>query len=196
MLDGHLVEPVVDLEAVDAARIRVTRSSSGPIHARRPQLGAQNRPPSVRVAPMWARPSSVMMRPRGRALDEAELQQVGLIDVLDRVLLLSEGDGKSRQPDRAAAELVRDRLEQLTVDALETLAVDLEQLEGLAGDLVRDHTCMAHLCHVAHAPEDSVRDAWRAPRAQRDLVGRIVLDLDIEDSCRASHDRPELVRAS
>ena len=118
----------------------------------------------------------------GRALDEAELQQVGLIDVLDRVLLLSEGDGKSRQPDGSAAELVRDRLGG-QVDALETLAVDLEQLEGLAGDLVRDHTCMAHLCHVAHAPEDSVRDAWRAPRAQRDLVGRIVLDLDIEDSC-------------
>ena len=38
-----------------------------------------------------------------RALDQALLQQVGLVDVLDRVLLLVDRDGQGREPDRAAA---------------------------------------------------------------------------------------------
>ena len=67
-----------------------------------------------------------------RPLEEAELQQVRLVDVLDRVGLLAERDGEGRQPDRPAAELERDRLEELAVDALEPLLVDLEQLQRLA----------------------------------------------------------------
>ena len=69
-----------------------------------------------------------------RALEEAELEQVRLVDVLDRVRLLAERDGERRQADRAAAELQGDRLEQLAVDPLEPLLVDLEQLERLLRD--------------------------------------------------------------
>ena len=67
-----------------------------------------------------------------RALDEAELQQVRLVHVLDRVRLLAERDRQRRETDRAAAELQQDRGEQLTVDPLEPDPVDLEQLERLA----------------------------------------------------------------
>ena len=42
-----------------------------------------------------------------RALEEAELEEVRLVDVLDRVRLLAERDGERRQADRPAAELVR-----------------------------------------------------------------------------------------
>ena len=51
---------------------------------------------------------------------------------------------------------------------------------------------MAHLGDVAHAPEDAVRDARRAARAPRDLLGRVGGDLDAEDARRAVHDRAEL----
>ena len=45
---------------------------------------------------------------------------------------------------------------------LEPVAVHFEQLEGFASDFVRDHAVVFHLCHVAHAPEDPVRDARRS----------------------------------
>src|SRR5256885_7821358 len=64
------------------------------------------------------------VRERGRrrratarsALDETLLEQVGLVDVLDRVLLLPDGDRERREADRAAAELRADRAEDLPVE--------------------------------------------------------------------------------
>ena len=64
-----------------------------------------------------------------RALDQPALEQVGLVDVLDRVLLLADRDRQRRQADRAAAELLADRAQDLAVEAVEALVVDLEQVE-------------------------------------------------------------------
>src|SRR5262249_1377842 len=47
--------------------------------------------------------------PARRALEEAELEQVRLVDILDRLGLLAERDRERREPDRAAAELLHDR---------------------------------------------------------------------------------------
>src|SRR5207342_1594227 len=52
---------------------------------------------------------------------------------------------------------------------------------------------VTHLCHVADAPEDAVRDPRRAPCAPGDLVGRLVCDVDLEDSRRAPDDGRQLV---
>ena len=72
--------------------------------------------------------------------------------------------------------------------------VDLEQLEGLAGDVERDGAGMAHLGDVADAPENPVRHARRAASAAGDLLARGVLDLDAENAGRAADDRRELSR--
>src|SRR5438034_502645 len=64
-----------------------------------------------------------------RALDEPELEEVRLVDVLDRLLLLAEGDRERREPDRPAAELDRDRLQQVAVGALEPDRVHLVERE-------------------------------------------------------------------
>src|SRR5207248_2225037 len=106
-----------------------------------------------------------------RALDEAELQQVRLVDVLDRLLLLAERGGQRRQPDGPAVELARDRLQELPRLAVEALLVDLVQEERLTRDLGRDRAFVADLGDVAHAPEDAVRDPRRPARAARDLLG-------------------------
>ena len=50
-----------------------------------------------------------------------------------------------------------------------------------------------HLGDVANAAEDPVRDPRRAARAARDLLGRVVGDLDAEDPRGAPHDRRELL---
>ena len=52
--------------------------------------------------------------------------------------------------------------------------------------------CVPHLGDVAHAAQDAVRDARRAARAARDLLGGVVGDLDAEDARRAVDDRAEL----
>ena len=67
--------------------------------------------------------------PARRALDQSALEQVGLVDVLDRVLLLPDRDRERRQADRAAAEALADRAQDLAVEAVEALVVDLEQVE-------------------------------------------------------------------
>src|SRR6266511_831137 len=127
-----------------------------------------------------------------RALDEPELQQVRLVDVLDRVRLLAESDGERRQSDRTAAEAFDNRTQQLAVDAFEAELVHLVQLERFARDLDRHRALVAHLGDVAHTAQDPVRDTRRAARASRDLVGGNVRGLDTEDARAPPHDRREL----
>ena len=71
----------------------------------------------------------------GGPLEETELEQVRLVDVLDRVRLLAQRDRQRGKPDRAAVEALDDGAQQLAIDRLEATLVDLEQLEGLAGDV-------------------------------------------------------------
>ena len=68
-----------------------------------------------------------------RALDEAALQQVGLVDVLERVLLLLHRDRERGQPDRAAAEALADRRQDLAVQPVQARVVDLEQVQRRVG---------------------------------------------------------------
>ncbi len=97
------------------------------------------------------------------------------------------------RPDRPAAELDGDCLEQLPVDTLEPVVVDLEQLQRLPRDVRGDDAGVAHLGDVAHALEDPVRDARRTTRPACDLLRRLVVDLDLEDPRRPAHDRRQLV---
>src|SRR5581483_6988265 len=131
--------------------------------------------------------------PTRRPLQEAELEQIRLVDIFDRLCLLAEGDRERRQPDRAAAELLDHGAQELTVEALETGTVHLEQCERLLGDRGRDGAFVTDLGDVAHAPQDPVRDARRAARACGDELGRIAVDLDAEDVRRAADDRRQLL---
>src|SRR5206468_10745562 len=67
--------------------------------------------------------------------------------------------------------LHEDRLHQRPVDALEPIAVDLEQVEGLARDLVRDLAVVLDLRDVADPSEDPIRERGRA-RGPRPARGR------------------------
>src|SRR3982751_3273925 len=76
--------------------------------------------PEVLVGPARGRP------PARRALEQPALEQIGLVDVLDRVLLLPHARGERRQADRAALELAADAAQELAVEAIEAELVDLE----------------------------------------------------------------------
>ena len=56
------------------------------------------------------------------ALEQAALQQIGLVDILDRVGLFADRDGQRGEPDGAAAEVGADRAEDLAVEPVEVHA--------------------------------------------------------------------------
>jgi hypothetical protein len=68
-------------------------------------------------------------------LEHAELQQVGLVDVLDRVALLAHRDRQRREPHGPARELLADHAQDLAVQPIQSELVDLEQLERGLCDL-------------------------------------------------------------
>ena len=129
-----------------------------------------------------------------RAHDQALLQQVRLVDVLDRVLLLADRNRERREADRAAAELRADRPEDVAVEAIEAALVDLEQIQRLGGDPGVDVAAAADLGEVSHALEQPVGHARRAARARGERLGPGGVDLHAEDARRAADDLPELGR--
>src|SRR5207248_3235418 len=89
----------------------------------------------------------------GRPLDQAPLEQVGLVDVLNRVLFLAHGHRKRREPDRAATELLADRPQDLAIETVEPLVVDLEQIQRRGRYGLRHDTALADLRVVTHPLE-------------------------------------------
>ena len=64
--------------------------------------------------------------PAGRALQEADLQQIRFVHVLDRVDLFAEHGGDCVYPDRAAIKSLDDRAQQLSIDVIKALLVDIQ----------------------------------------------------------------------
>src|SRR4051795_12526984 len=87
------------------------------------------------------------------ALDEAFLEQVRLVDVLERVLFLGYDDRQRAEPDRSPVELLADGAQDLAVEPIEPLVVDLEQVERRGGDGLVDRAGVADLGVVADALE-------------------------------------------
>ena len=73
----------------------------------------------------------------GRAGDHALLDEERLVHVLDGLGLLADADRHGAEPDRAAAELLADRVEDRPVDLVETELVDAEQLQAGLGRVPR-----------------------------------------------------------
>ena len=109
-------------------------------------------------------------RPRGRALHEAQLEEVRLGDVLERVGLLVERGGERRHTDRTAAELLDDRPDERDVHLVEAELVDLEDGQRLACDGHVDVSVAAHLGEIPDPAQEPVRDARGSAGASRDLL--------------------------
>ena len=105
--------------------------------------------------------------PARGALEEAALEQVGLVDVLDRVGLLLDGHGQRREPDRAAAELAADDAEDLAVQPVQALVVDLEQVQGAGGDPGVDDAAAA-----VGEESDTIEDVYEPYLLQRGFLQR------------------------
>ena len=121
-------------------------------------------------------------------VEEADAHEEGLVDALDRVLVLVDGRGDRPDADRAAAEVLDDGREDLAVDVVEAEDVDLHHVQGPLGFLDRDDAAALDVDVVADAAQQPVGHARRSPRAQGDLAGPGLVDLDLEDPGRALDD--------
>ena len=126
-------------------------------------------------------------------LEEADLQQVRLRDVLDRVRLLAESGGQARDPDRSPAELLDQRAQDLRVQRVQPELVHVEQLEGGARDVSVDHAGGFHLCVVTDPPQQPVGYTRCPARPARDFLGAVALQRDVQDARAATDDRLKLV---
>ena len=139
---GHPGGPLAGQLAVAAVRAdeeghaeRVVKPFGGQAAPREPpglRTGLRRRP--APGGPRCSKPRGGDHPPPRGPLDQALLEQVWLVDVLDRVLLLVHRGGERGEAHRPAGELGRDRVEDRAVVAVEPRGVDLEQAERLARD--------------------------------------------------------------
>src|SRR5207249_5584637 len=146
-------------------------------------------------------PAEVRVGERGgdpalrRAHQVAFLDEEGLVDVLDGVALLGDRSGERLDPDRTPREAVDDGEQQRAVHLVEARLVDVEEAEPVARDDSVDLSLGPHLGEVAHAPEEPVRDARRAPRAAGDLGPAVVVEGRAQDGGRAAQDSLQVIGA-
>src|SRR5581483_2972118 len=141
----------------------------------------------VPVGPLGSHPA-----PRG-SLEEAELEQVGLVYVLDGVGLLADGGRQRRQPDGAARELLDHGVQDREVELVQALLVHLEDLEPPPRHLGGDGAVVAHLREVPDPAQQAVRHAGRPAGAPGDLRRALGVHLDAQDAGGAPHDPREIL---
>ena len=142
------------------------------------------------------RMSSVRRHPTPRRpKQKTAMNQVGFDDILERPLILANRGREGLEPDRTASELLDQGREHGSVKTVEALLVDVESAERImsgveANAFVRP---VPNRREVPHPTQKPIRNARRAPRPTRDLVRRLWLEFDVEESARARHDLFEIL---
>ena len=117
----------------------------------------------------------------GSALEKAELQEVGLVIILDRAGLVAGQGGDSGQTDGAIAVVFEHKAEHIAIGGIEAEFVDFHQLQGTQRHLVVDNPVAVYVGVIADAVDEAVRDAGSFSGARREKGGGGRLDFRIED---------------
>src|SRR5262249_2007969 len=129
----------------------------------------------------------------GSPVQESYLQQIWLIDLLDGILFFADCGRESRQPNRAAGELIDDRGQQLAIDLVQAELVDLHAVERVGGNPVGYRAVVKNLGDVAHSPQQAVGDSGGAARPPGNLYRAGLFNPDSKNVCRAHHNNLEII---
>src|SRR5918994_2425099 len=127
------------------------------------------------------------------ALHQAALQEIRLVDVLDRVARLAEGHGDRTDPHRPAVELLDDEREVLPVYPVEPESVHTLHRQRRPRSLLVHRPLAYHLSVVAHPPQEPVGDAWSAAASGGELVRARFGYRDLQDPRVPDHDLLEVL---
>src|SRR5512134_562121 len=126
------------------------------------------------------------------ARNEADLQQIWLDDLGQRLGVVVDGGRDRLDADRTPTVDLEDGTEEAAVEPVQAARVDALAVERVPGDRLGDGAVAAHLGVVAHAPQQAVDDPGRAARAPGDLPRPRRVDARLEDGRRAGHDAGQL----
>src|SRR2546422_3483156 len=126
--------------------------------------------------------------PARSTVEKADLHQIRLVQLLDRIPLFSERGRDGVHSHGPAIELLVDGQENLAVELVESVTVDLQPFEVTLGDGTRDPPVVLDLGEIAHALQETVGDARGAAGTAGDLLRPGTVDLDTQDARRALDD--------
>ncbi len=106
--------------------------------------------------------ATVEAAPACGAGDEAELNEVRLDHVLDRVARLAEAGGQRFDADRPAAVKVGDHRQVAAVHRVESERVDLQPRQRAVGDLGVDRVGAEGMREIPHPAQQAAGDPRRA----------------------------------
>ena len=111
----------------------------------------------------------------GRAVQKADLQQIGLVNVLQRDAFFADGGGKGLQTHRAATEIADDAFQHPSVGAIQTQPVDFQRRQCHIGHMAIHAAAALDLRKVPDTLKDAVGDTGGTAGAPRDLhrTGRL-----------------------
>src|SRR5450755_379901 len=126
--------------------------------------------------------------PARSADEEAELNQIGLVDFLNGIGFLGNGGGDGVQSNGAAMVFFEDRQHNFLIDFIEAEAIHFEQVEGGLGDGLGDAAVGTDLGVIAYAAQEAIGDARRSAATAGEFGGGIVIDNYGEQAGGALHD--------
>ena len=133
--------------------------------------------------------------PSWRPQQKTAMNQVGFHDILERPLILANRSGEGFQADGTPSELLDQRGQNGSIEAIETRLIDVESSERIACRIQSNALpgAIAHRRKISHTAEQSIRDARRSPCAAGDFVRRLGLDLEPEETARSRDDLFEII---
>src|SRR5215831_8083052 len=99
------------------------------------------------------------------AIQKANLYQIRLNDLFNRILLLVNRGRKCTHTDRTAFELFNNSEQQLPIHFVQAIRVDFHSIQRVVGDLMRNAAVIIDLGVIANPAQKTIYDARRTARA-------------------------------
>src|SRR6266571_4475104 len=155
----------------------------------RPQPRPKPIPPTRCSQPQMLVSKARHNTPSWSTRNEAKLQQVWLVHILNCLRIFAGAGGQRIQPDRATIELLDDRQQQVAIGLIETDMVNLQRIQGRLSYFPRNHAVGSYLRIVTHALEQAVHDTRRATGASGNFINALFVGWYFEDTRRADQNQ-------
>src|SRR6266850_516862 len=128
----------------------------------------------------------------GSALKEADLKQIGFVNVFDGIDFFAQDSGDRVDAHGAATESFDDSAQEFPVDVVETVLINVEEPEGVAGNGSRDLAGSLHLRIISSSLQQAIRNARRAAAPRRDFLAAFRRDRRIQNFGGPANDEFQL----
>jgi hypothetical protein len=130
----------------------------------------------------------------GRAIEHADLHEVGLVDFFDGVFFLAQRGGERAQAYGTTGILVQQSDHQVAVDFIEAVFIDAEHVQGFSSDFAGDAAAGANLGEITRAPKKAIGDARRSTAASGDFFSAGIVHLNVQNFGGAVEDDEQILR--